>query len=89
MTPESAVALMQKAILLALLLAAPMLLFGLVAGLLVSILQAVTQVQEMTLTFIPKMVAIAAALFIFGQWIMVSLMTFAREIFDILPRALG
>jgi len=85
MTPEYAVALIQKALLLALLLAAPMLIFGLVAGLLISVLQAVTQVQEMTLTFIPKMLAIAAAMFIFGQWILVTLMTFTREIFAQLP----
>lgn len=84
-TPEYAVALIQKALLLALLLAAPMLIFGLVAGLLISVLQAVTQVQEMTLTFIPKMLAIAAAMFIFGQWILVTLMTFTREIFAQLP----
>ena len=84
MTPDAAVALIQRALLLALLLSAPMLLFGLVAGLLISVLQAVTQVQEMTLTFIPKMLAIAAALFIFGQWILVSLMTFTREIMGLL-----
>lgn len=88
MSPEGAVALIQKALMLALLLSAPMLLFGLVAGLLISVLQAVTQVQEMTLTFIPKMVAIAAALFIFGQWIMVSMMTFTVDVFSLLPQAL-
>jgi flagellar biosynthesis protein FliQ len=86
-TPEGAVALVQRALLLALMLSAPMLLFGLVAGLLISVLQAVTQVQEMTLTFIPKMLAIAAALFIFGQWILISLMTFTNEIFSMLPQA--
>ena len=89
MSPEGAVALIQKALLLALLLAAPMLLFGLVAGLLISVLQAVTQVQEMTLTFIPKMLAITAAMFIFGQWILVTLMNFTREIFAQLPIAAG
>lgn len=87
MTPESAMALVQRALLLALLLSAPMLVFGLIAGLLISVLQAVTQVQEMTLTFIPKMLAIAAAMFIFGQWILVSLMTFSREVIALLPQA--
>ena len=85
MSADAAVALIQRALLLALLLSAPMLLFGLAAGLLISVLQAVTQVQEMTLTFIPKMLAIAAALFIFGQWILVSLMGFTREVFALLP----
>ncbi|MEK7475470.1 MAG: flagellar biosynthesis protein FliQ [Candidatus Coatesbacteria bacterium] len=88
MTPETAVALVQRALLLALLLSAPMLLFGLVAGLLISVLQAVTQVQEMTLTFIPKMIAIVAALFIFGQWILVSMLSFTHEIFTLLPQAI-
>ena len=87
MTAEGAMALVQRALLLALLLSAPMLLFGLVAGLVISVLQAVTQVQEMTLTFIPKMLAIAAALFIFGQWILISMITFTREIFTLLPQA--
>ena len=88
MTPETAVALVQRALLLALLLSAPMLQFGLVAGLLISVLQAVTQVQEMTLTFIPKMIAIVAALFIFGQWILVSMLSFTHEIFTLLPQAI-
>lgn len=87
MTPESAMVLLQRALVLALLLSAPMLIFGLVAGLAISLLQAVTQVQEMTLTFIPKLIAIAIALFIFGQWILVSLSTFTTEIFTLLPQA--
>jgi flagellar biosynthetic protein FliQ len=53
---------------LALMLAAPMLLFGLVAGLIVSIFQAVTQVHEMTLTFIPKILAVVLSLFLFLPW---------------------
>jgi flagellar biosynthetic protein FliQ len=88
MTAEGAVVLIQRALLLTLLLAAPMLLFGLVAGLLIGILQAVTQVQEMTLTFIPKLLAIAAAIFIFGQWMLVALLNFTRELFEALPLVL-
>jgi flagellar biosynthetic protein FliQ len=84
---EAAVALIQRALVIALMLSAPMLIFGLVAGLLVSILQAVTQVQEMTLTFIPKMLAIAAAIFIFGQWMILVIIGFTREIFNLIPQA--
>jgi flagellar biosynthetic protein FliQ len=84
---EAAVALIQRALVIALMLSAPMLIFGLVAGLLISILQAVTQVQEMTLTFIPKMLAIAAAIFIFGQWMLLVIMGFTREIFSLIPQA--
>lgn len=87
MNAEAAVALIQRALIIALMLSAPMLIFGLVAGLLVSILQAVTQVQEMTLTFIPKMLAIAAAIFIFGQWMLLVMMGFTREIFNLIPQA--
>lgn len=87
MNAEAAVALIQRALVIALMLSAPMLIFGLVAGLLVSILQAVTQVQEMTLTFIPKMLAIAAAIFIFGQWMILVIIGFTREIFNLIPQA--
>ena len=86
MSPEAATALIQRALLVALLLAAPMLIFGLLTGLFISILQAVTQVQEMTLTFIPKMLAIIAAMLIFAQWIMTTLITFTREVFSMLAQ---
>lgn len=86
MSPEAATALIQRALLVALLLAAPMLIFGLLTGLFISILQAVTQVQEMTLTFIPKMLAIIAAILIFAQWIMNTLINFSREVFAMLAQ---
>jgi flagellar biosynthetic protein FliQ len=68
MTATDAIQLFQQALMLALMLAAPMLLFGLVAGLIVSIFQAVTQVHEMTLTFIPKILAVVLSLFLFLPW---------------------
>jgi len=87
MSADAAVGIIQRALLIALMLAAPMLLFGLVAGLAISIVQAVTQIQEMTLTFIPKMVAICFAVIIFGQWMLLTLMRFTREIFELIPQA--
>jgi len=87
MSAEVAVGIIQKALIMALMLAAPMLLFGLAAGLVISIVQAVTQIQEMTLTFIPKMVAICFAIIIFGQWMLMTLMRFTREIFELIPQA--
>jgi len=87
MSADAAVGIIQRALIIALMLAAPMLLFGLVAGLLISIVQAVTQIQEMTLTFIPKMVAICFAVIIFGQWMLLTLMRFTREIFELIPQA--
>ncbi|MBM3317127.1 MAG: flagellar biosynthesis protein FliQ [Candidatus Eisenbacteria bacterium] len=68
MNATEAIQLFQQTLMLALMLAAPMLLFGLIAGLLVSIFQAVTQVHEMTLTFIPKILAVVLSLFLFLPW---------------------
>lgn len=63
-----------------LLLSAPMLGFGLVTGLMVSIFQAVTSIQELTLTFIPKILAVFFALILFFPWLMQTLMTFTSNI---------
>ncbi len=81
MNATDAVVLFQKAIWMAVLLSAPMLLFGLVAGLIVSIFQAVTQVQEMTLTFIPKILAVVLSLFLFLPWMLNQMIRYATEIF--------
>ena len=71
--------------LVTLLLSAPMLGFGLIVGLLVSIFQAVTQINEMTLTFIPKILAVAAALAIFLPWIVNTLVDFTVNLLNQLP----
>jgi len=81
MSPSEAISIFQNALLLALLLAAPMLAFGLVAGLVVSIFQAVTQIQEMTLSFVPKILAIVASLFLFLPWMLNKLMYYTIELF--------
>ena len=62
-----------------------MLLFSLVAGLIVSVFQALTQINEVTLTFIPKIVATAAALALFGPWMLTRLTTFTTTLFLSLP----
>jgi flagellar biosynthesis protein FliQ len=80
MTSSDAIALFQQAIFLALTLAGPMLLFGLIAGLMVSIFQAVTQVHEMTLTFIPKILAVVASLFIFLPWMVNRILDFSSTL---------
>ena len=71
----------REAILVTLLVAAPMLGIGLLVGLSISIIQAVTQINEMTLTFIPKIIAVALSLMFFLPWIMRFLVTFSRELF--------
>lgn len=80
MTTTDAIALFQQAIFLALTLAGPMLLFGLIAGLLVSIFQAVTQVHEMTLTFIPKILAVVLSLFLFLPWMVNRILDFSTSL---------
>ncbi len=71
----------REAILITLLVAAPMLGIGLLVGLSISIIQAVTQINEMTLTFIPKIIAVALSLMFFLPWIMRFLITFTRELY--------
>lgn len=80
MSTNEAVSLFQNALLLALMLASPMLLFGLVAGLAISIFQAVTQIQEMTLSFVPKVLAVVLSLFLFLPWMLGKLIQYTTHI---------
>ncbi len=81
MTQEFVIAIGKEAITTALLLAAPMLISGLIVGLMVGIFQAVTQIQEMTLTFIPKILVVFLSLFIFLPWMLNVLISFTNSIF--------
>ena len=85
MTPEFVIGFVRQAIELTLSIALPMLLVGLSVGVFVSIIQAATQIQEMTLTFIPKLVAIFTALLISFPWIMDKLNSFSINLFLNLP----
>ena len=67
----------------------PLLGLGLVVGLSVSIFQSVTQIQEMTLTFIPKMVAITIGMFVFGSWMLEKLLSFTHDVFKMIPQIVG
>lgn len=80
MTPELVVEIGRRAVQTALMVAAPMLLAGLLIGLLISIFQAATQINEQTLTFIPKIVAVMLALVIFAPWIIQMMTTFAADL---------
>ena len=81
MTPEFLTGFFFEAIKTAILLAAPMLLAGLVVGLAVSIFQAVTSINEMTMTFIPKMLAVACALLFFLPWMVQTMLSFTQNLF--------
>ncbi len=82
MTPEVVIDLARKTVEAVLLLSAPMLLSGMIVGLVISIFQAATQINEQTLTFIPKIVVVLATLLIFGPWMIKILLAFTHGIFD-------
>jgi len=81
MSLDQATGLIQHSLILALMLSAPMLLIGLVVGVLVSLFQAVTQIQEQTLTFIPKITAMVAAAILLFPWIGQRLLDYASIMF--------
>ncbi|HHX51564.1 MAG TPA: flagellar biosynthesis protein FliQ [Clostridia bacterium] len=81
MSQEFVVNLAREALVLALLLAAPALGLGLLVGLVISIFQATTQIQEQTLTFVPKIVAVLLSLLLFGSWMLTTLMDFTSSLF--------
>lgn len=85
MTPELVMELAQKAIKVTLLVSLPLLGIGLIVGMLVSLLQAATQIQEMTLTFVPKILSVFVGLLLLLPWIMHQLCGFALEILNNLP----
>lgn len=78
---EQAITLVRQTLLLALIIAAPMLGIGLVVGVLVSLLQTITQIQEQTLTFVPKIAAMVLSAILLGPWIGHQLMTYAAALF--------
>jgi flagellar biosynthetic protein FliQ len=82
---DSALDMGREALYLALLASAPVLIIGLIVGLAISILQAVTQLQEQTLTFVPKIVAMVVAAVIFTPWIATLMLDYTREMFGTFP----
>ena len=89
MSPQTVMAIGQGALEMTLLVSAPLLLAALIVGLIVSVFQAATQINEMTLSFIPKLVAIFAALLISGPWIITMLTDYMRRLFGNIPTLIG
>jgi flagellar biosynthetic protein FliQ len=89
MTPESVLTLAQRALEITLLMSAPPLLAALLTGLVVSVFQAATQINEMTLSFIPKLLAIFVVLVLFGPWMLGILLDYIRELFTGIPGMIG
>ncbi len=85
MTPEFVVSFAKEGIILTLLISAPMLLLGLIVGLIISIFQAVTSIQEMTLTFIPKILAVFLGLLFFAPWMLEKISSFTSNVITNIP----
>ena len=78
-----------QALVVAAKLGAPMLVTALVVGFAISVFQSITQIQEVTLSFVPKAVAVALALVISGQWMIAEMVTFTQTLFDRIPQLVG
>lgn len=89
MTPETVMTIGTRALEITLMLAAPMLLVALAVGLLVGVFQAATQINEQTLSFIPKLLAMAATLAFAGPWMLKLIVGYTRELFEAIPMLVG
>jgi flagellar biosynthetic protein FliQ len=89
MTPEMVMGLVRQGLEVTILVSAPLLLTALVAGLLVSVFQAATQINEMTLSFIPKLLAIFVALVLAGPWMLNLMVDFTRRLILGIPGMIG
>ena len=85
MTPEFVVSFAQDAIRETILISLPVLLLGLVVGLIISVFQAVTQINEMTLTFVPKILVVMVGLLFLAPWMLEHIMTFTIAVIDQIP----
>ncbi|WP_195462743.1 flagellar biosynthesis protein FliQ [Anaerotruncus colihominis] len=85
MTQEQVMGIFQQAIILAFKLAGPLLAVSIIIGLVIAIFQAATQIHEQTLTFVPKIVAIALMMLLLGPWMITMLSDFMRNLFSMIP----
>ncbi len=89
MNPETVIGIGQHALTVTALLAAPLLLAALIVGVVVGMLQAATQINESTLSFIPKLLVVVATLFATGHWMLQTLMDYTRSLFQSIPGVIG
>lgn len=89
MTGEMVISLAERAVSVILLTSGPLLVVALVTGLSVSIFQATTQIQEQTLAFVPKIVAVLVGIIVFGPWMLGHVTSFSADIFENLVRYIG
>ena len=89
MDTAAVVDLAREALMITMLVSLPLLAIALIVGLLIGVFQAATSINEMTLSFIPKLIALALALLVFGSWQLVTLVDFTRAIFQRIPTLFG
>lgn len=89
MSPEFVINVAERGIYTVLIISGPLLILALVVGLIVSIFQATTQIQEQTLAFVPKIVAVLLGIIFFGPWMLTHMISYASEIFANLNRFIG
>lgn len=85
MTPELAIELIKNMVMLAVMLAAPLLMAGMVVGLMISLFQSVTSIQEQTLTFVPKALAVIGVLILALPWMLRKVMEFSVQLMERIP----
>ncbi|MDF0725173.1 flagellar biosynthesis protein FliQ [Cytobacillus sp. S13-E01] len=89
MSPEFVISMAEKGVYTTLLISGPLLVLALVVGLIISVFQATTQIQEQTLAFVPKIVAVLVGLIFFGPWMLTHMLTYTYDIFNNLTRFVG
>lgn len=89
MTDTTVIAIALQTMVVALKLSAPILVTSLVIGFTISLFQSMTQIQEFTLSFVPKLVGVGIALLISGNWMLHTLMDFTVDLFELIPALLG
>lgn len=89
MTPSTVIDIGRQAIEITLMMSAPLFLAALITGLIVSIFQAATQINEMTLTFVPKLVAVFVTMVVTGHWMITLITDFTRRLLESIPTMIG
>ena len=89
MTPETVISIGERALIVTTMISAPLLLAALVAGVVIGMLQAATQINEMTLSFIPKLLVLVATIFVTGHWMLQTLIDYTRALFESIPSVIS
>ena len=89
MSQEMVISIAEKGVLTVLVISGPLLIIALAVGLIISIFQATTQIQEQTLAFVPKIVAVLVGLVFFGSWMLSHMLSYTKDIFSNLTRFIG